>query len=240
MSYSVFIGRKLNQETQTWLEENNISFSEQSLLEVEFLAPDLSFFNKTKNESKNWIITSNWAAKWLLNYNTEIGFQSTDVIYCISEKQLETLAGISVNVFVSEQKNAKSLAKLVRKKSDGKTTVYLNGNKSLNIFQNEVGQNIHIIETEVYRNIPVRQEIAGFFDAYLFFSPSGIESFIHSGNKIPDTALIFTIGQTTGHYAKSIFSNKVVESPIQKELEFVEFAVNQIEKYQRNRVKTEN
>jgi uroporphyrinogen-III synthase len=241
MSYTVFIGRKLSSETQKWLVENNICFSEQPLIKVELSSPDLSFFNRIKNKNKNWVITSNWAAKWLVMYCSEIGFPASGSIYCLSEKQANMLSEISDEISISAEKNAKSLAELVSKNGHGKTNVYLRGNKSLNVFQSEIGKfNIRIVEVEVYRNIPLLQKISESFDAYLFFSPSGIESYMNAGNAIHSSAQIFAIGKTTGNFARTVFPNRVIESLVQEELGFVKFAISRIRKNRREPVKTEN
>ena len=229
MNNSIFIGRKIADETRNWLQENSVSFIDKPLIEIEFISPDFSLFNTLKNKSKSWAITSNQAAKWLKKYHAEIGLKSTDSIFCISQKQAENLSDLSSEITISKQNNAKSLAELVTKKCVGKTVVYLKSDKSLNTFQAEIdSENIQLFETEVYRNLPVVQKLNADFDAWLFFSPSGIESFVDYGNIISESAIIFAIGNTTGNRAKQIFSNQVIESPIQEEKAFVEFAVKEL------------
>ncbi|MBN2637197.1 MAG: uroporphyrinogen-III synthase [Prolixibacteraceae bacterium] len=233
MSYSIFIGRNLADETRNWLRDNNVSFTEKPLIRVEYHLPDFSFFNQLKKEERNWVITSNHVAHWLKKYNTEIEFNPCDTLFCLSQKQSEIVAEIADNIFISEQKNAMSVAELVNINCIGKSVIYLKGDKSLNTLQTEIDSvNIQLYETVVYRNIPVHQKITSNFDAYLFFSPSGIESFVEAGNTIQKSARIFTIGRTTQNKAKQIFSNQVSESPFQEETRFIEFAVNQLKKSQ--------
>ncbi len=77
-----------------------------------------------------------------------------------------------IEIVISKEKNANSLAELVNKNCIGKTVVYLKGDKSLNTLQTEIdSENIQLFETEVYRNLPVVQKLNTDFDAYLFFSP---------------------------------------------------------------------
>ncbi len=190
--------------------------------------PDFSFFNQLENKDKSWIITSSWAAQWLKKYHAEIGFKSSDNVFCISEKQAGILSEITFKILISKEKNAKSVAELVNENGKGKTVVYLKGDKSLNVFQIENNFNIQLFETEVYRNLPVVQKVDADFDAYLFFSPSGIENFIEAGNSTSQSAQIFTIGKTTGNSAKQFFTNQVYESPVQDEFGFIEFTANRL------------
>ena len=85
-----------------------------------------------------------------------------------------------------------------------------------------------LVEIEAYRNIPVKTKVNNDFNAYLFFSPSGIESFISAGSVIPSSAQVFVIGKTTGKVARKNFSNNVSESTFQSELIFVKSAVHKI------------
>ena len=229
MNLSIFIGRELSDETKNWLRKNNVSFINKPLIKIEFLSPDFVFFDPIKQTEKNWAITSNQAAKWFKKHGTEIGLEITDSIFCISQKQAEKLSELSNDIFISRHRNANSLAELVNDKCVGKTVVYLKGDKSLNTLQSEIDiENIELLETEVYRNLPVIQKLDTDFDAYLFFSPSGIDSFIEAGNHISESAQIFTIGHATGNRAKQQFSNQIIESPIQEEKAFVEFAVKEL------------
>ena len=229
MSYSIFIGRELSGETRKWLHSNNVAFTEKPLIKIEFLLPDFLFFNQLKNKEKSFVITSRWAAHWLKKYNSEIGIKSADSIFCISQKKADVLSELSNDIFISKEKNAKSLAELVNENCKEKAVVYLKGDKSLNTLQTEIdSEKIQLFKTEVYRNLPIAQKLSADFDAYLFFSPSGIESFIEAGNLIPASALVFTIGHTSGNRAKQIFTNQIIESPVQEEKAFVEFAVKEL------------
>ena len=229
MSYSIFIGRELSDETRKRLQKNNVSFIDKPLIKVEYNLPDFLFFERLENKDKYWVITSGWAALWLKKYHTEIALDTLNSIYCLSKKQAEVLSEISNRIVISKDKNANSLAELVNKKCNGKTVIYLKGDKSLNTLQTEIdSENIQLFETEVYQNLQVVQKLNTDFDAYLFFSPSGIDSFIAAGNLISKSAIVFTIGHATGNRAEQVFSSQIIESPIQEEKAFVEFAVKEL------------
>ena len=63
------------------------------------------------------------------------------------------------------------------------------------------------------------------FDAYLFFSPSGIDSFKASGNFPHPRSLVFANENSTARSAWRFFTNKVHTSPISEELDFVQYSI---------------
>lgn len=67
--------------------------------------------------------------------------------------------------------------------------------------------------------------VSGTFDAYLFFSPSGIDGFKASGNFPYPHSLVFANENTTARVAWKVFTNKVCTSPISEELSFVQYSV---------------
>ncbi len=131
------MGRNISEETETWLSPQDIDFEEHQLIQIEFCEPDLSLFPTLKNEPKMWVFSSQWAAKWLVKYHAEIGFGTDDSFVCLSEKQLEICQRITKNICVSNQQNAVWLSKLALDQNNGKQVIYLPGNLSNNIFENE-------------------------------------------------------------------------------------------------------
>lgn len=224
---TVFIGREIQEETRKWLFEKQLIFEEHPLFEIELNKPDVLFFKQIVAEKKIFLVTSQWAAKWLVLNATEIGFIQTDFILCLSKKQKEICSIISENILVAEEKNADSLAKLVLDKIQDENLIYLKGNNSLTVLQSILKINgIRIAEIEVYKNLPSQKTIENEFDIYLFFSPSGISNFYESGNRIPVISKIVAIGKTTAVACRNTFSNEVFISPVQEELATVKYAIN--------------
>lgn len=233
MNETIFIGRKITDTAKILLLQNNIRFEVRQLIDIELNDPDLRFFQNLKEKHKSWVITSSYAAQWLKINFRAIGFSYDDTVFCLSAKQAEIISDFSIRILISDEPNAVSLAEKVKQKNTGEAIIYLSGNKSLPILANEFqSPDFEFHKTEVYKNIPAYQKITNEFAAYLFFSPSGIESFLSSGNKIKKSALIFAIGETTGMSARQHFINTVLESPVQEEVGFIEFAFNQIKKLQ--------
>lgn len=225
---AIFIGRNIEDESRAWLSEQQVDYVEQPLIEIQLNAPDYSFFQKIAKQQKYWIITSNWAAKWLRLYHATVGFQAVDSVFCISEKQAKIIHEFSDFVFVSDEKNSKSLSELLHNKSGLK--IFLKSNRSLE------ASGLKIVEVEVYQNTLVKPYVENEFETYLFFSPSGIESFIEGGNTIPTYSKIIAIGETTAHKAKAGFENEVLVSTEQSELATIQKAVSVLKEKEINLV----
>jgi hypothetical protein len=63
------------------------------------------------------------------------------------------------------------------------------------------------------------------FDAFLFFSPAGIESFRDSGNFPPPASVIMVNENSTAQTAWRYFTNKVFIVTEQDELSFVQYSI---------------
>jgi uroporphyrinogen-III synthase len=223
MQPSLFIGRNIGTETKLWLTAGNISFEEHPLIRIEFCKPPM--FSSVEKGPKHYVVSSQWAAKWLVKYKTKIDFESCSSILCLSEKQMEICKTISENIFVASKQNALSMAQLISEKNHGEQMVYLSGNLSLDTFELEMKSlGIVIQKIEVYRNKPVLKKLSNTFGVYLFFSPSGAENFVKSGNRIPRTSNIAAIGTTTANACERLFNREILISKKQEELAAVQFA----------------
>ena len=225
MSQKLFIGRKISAETKNWLILEKIRFEEHSFIQIELNEPDFSLFSYTENKPKHWVVSSQWAAKWLFKFQSEIGLKDNDSIFCLSEKQKEIFAGFAGNIFVANSQNAVSLAQLALEKNRGEQVLYLHGNLTPDVFELEmksVGNSFQ--KAEVYRNLPVLKKLENKFGVYLFFSPSGAQNFYESGNQIPLLSAIAAIGSTTSKACEKIFGREICISEKQEELAAVKFA----------------
>lgn len=83
-------------------------------------------------------------------------------------------------------------------------------------------QQIQYIEHPFHK---IGKFVSGAFDAYLFFSPSGIDSFKASGNFPYPRSLVFANENSTARAAWRFFTNKVHTSPISEELSFVQYSI---------------
>lgn len=71
----------------------------------------------------------------------------------------------------------------------------------------------------------IEQLVCEAFDAYLFFSSTGIDSFKASGNFTHPSSLVFANENSTARAAWRVFTNKVHTSPDTEELSFVQYSI---------------
>lgn len=222
-----FIGEKLSRVTRQWLQKQHIQYIEQPFLRIEYKKPNLAFFETMTNTRKQWVITSVYAAHWLLRFQTKVGLTSNDRLYCWSEMQAEVLRKLELPVTVSSYSNIPELAEKVISQNQGESVLFLHGDKLHNeIISLFSDFPIQYSEIEVYKNTPIEKFVSGMFDAYLFFSPSGIDNFKASGNFPNPTSLILANENSTARAAWRVFTNKVYLSPEQEELSFVQYSVS--------------
>lgn len=221
---AIFIGRKLEEASRNWLLQQEVPFSEEPMIDVQLLEVDSSVFSKIASADKNWIVTSKHAALWLLAHHAEVGFHATDVVFCISDKQAAILKRITQSIVLAKEKNSKSLIQQLKNERCTSATVYLKGNRSLQL------KGLETFDIEVYRTSLLKPKVNGDFDCYLFFSPSGVESFVKGGNQISEQAKIIVIGETTGQYARDAFANEVIVSANASEFEMLEMAYQMMDK----------
>lgn len=222
-----FIGEKLSKVTRQWLQKHHVQYIEQPLFRIEYKKPNLNFFDTMTSRPKQWVVTSVYAAHWLLRFQKLIGLTPDDLLYCWSEKQAEILKKTELPVFTSTYSNTKELAEKVISQNNGESVILLLGDALHNEMSTAFsGYSVSFTEVGVYKNTPIEKIVSGIFDAYLFFSPSGIDNFKTSGNIPNPSSLILVNENSTAREAWRVFTNKVYLSPEQEELSFVQYSIS--------------
>lgn len=221
-----FIGEKLSAVTRQWLQKQHVQYIEQPFFRIEYKKPNLSFFKTMTNTRKQWVVTSVYAAHWLARFHSQIGLSESDRLYCWSERQAEVLKKLNLPIFISAYSNVSEIAENVISQNHGDSVLFLHGNKLHNEITS-VFSDFHLpySEFEVYKNTPIEKFVSGIFDAYLFFSPSGIDNFKAAGNFPNPTSPILANENSTARAAWRVFTNKVYLSPEQEELSFVQYSI---------------
>ena len=221
-----FIGEHLSGKTRQWLQKQQIHYIEQPFLRTEYKKPNRSFFGTVARQSKQWIITSTYAAHWLVRFSGQLGITPTDRLYCWSDRQAEILKTLELSVLISSFSNSLELAEKVIVQNHGESVLFLHGDKLHNEISSVFADSgLNYTELEVYKNTPIEKFVSGIFDAYLFFSPSGIDNFKASGNFPNPTSLILANENSTARAAWRVFTNKVYLSPEEEELSFVQYSI---------------
>lgn len=114
---------------------------------------------------------------------------------CVGEKTKELLEENGFEV-LDYSHYAEDLTKIISEKYSDKSFAFFCGNLRRDVLPDFFNENkIEFREIQVYKNVFSSQKINGKFDAILFFSPSGVHSFLEQ-NKISDE-ICFCIGTTT-------------------------------------------
>ena len=204
--HKVFSTKALS-EAQKKLVSKDIDIQDSDFIKIRFnrMSPKVM-----EDVHKNIIITSQNAVESILNSfaKDEINFQQ---IFCVgrrTKKLIEKRIGKVTHV----ARNAEKLSQYIIDNIIDKKVTYFCSNKRLDTLpQNLADKGFEVQEVEAYTTTFSSEKIADDVNGVLFFSPSGIESFIQK-NKTKPTA--FCIGETTAKEARKHFSDvKVANLP---------------------------
>lgn len=133
-------------------------------------------------------------------------------IYCIGHRTQElVILYFGETAVAGTADNAAELADQIIE-DEAEEVFFFCGNKRRDEFPLKL-QEHHILVNEVvvYHTKHLPQKIEKKYDAVLFFSPSAVESFF-SLNQLPDTSVVYVIGNTTRNEAARYCSNRIIVS----------------------------
>ena len=215
-------GKKIMRE-ELFSEKEKQIFSTKtlSLTQKSLLSPELGVsmsdfitirFNRlkpilVKEPIKNVVITSQNSVEALLHNFTraELNFEN---IYCVG-RRTKRLIEKKIGKVTQAENSAESLAKYLLKNLKDQEITFFTGNKRREELPTILNDNgIIVNEVECYKTILTPRKIEEQVRAVLFYSPSGIESFLLQ-NK-PENKIAFCIGGTTAEEAEKHFKEVVV------------------------------
>ena len=121
--------------------------------------------------------------------------------------------------------SAKELGEFIVKMRNIKEVTHFCGNLKRDELNEILSQNdITVNEIEAYRTVLNERKFEDTFNAVMFYSPSGVQSFI-ADNKV-NNAIAFCIGQTTANEAKKHFSKVEVSA-----MQTIESVIKSVNKY---------
>jgi uroporphyrinogen-III synthase len=195
----------------TVLSTKKLSLSQKQLLLnagiglVEYDAIQIEFIDfKTDNPAfKNAVITSKNTAKAILKKNLKIGN-----CFCVGEKTASFLRENNFNIAEIADYGV-NLAQIIVGKYPKENFTFFCGNERRDELPTILKKNsVNFDEIEVYKTSLKPKQFEREFEGILFFSPSGVKSFV-SKNKL-DNSIAFCIGSTTASEAKKHTSNIVI------------------------------
>ncbi len=199
VSQKVYSTKKLS-EVQKKVLPNTIGIEDSDFIKIRFnrIPPKVM-----KNELENVIITSQNGVEAILNSFTkdELNFKN---IYCVgrrTKKLIENRIGKVTHV----AKNAKKLAEYLSKELENKEVTYFCSDVRLDILPAYLQTHeIVVNEVEAYKTMLSPDKIDDSVSGVLFYSPSGIESYLQENNT---DKIAFCIGETTAKEARKHFDN---------------------------------
>lgn len=175
---------------------------------VEYDAIKIEFLNVViPLDYQNYIFTSKNAVKVFIEQTKSVD-RSNFNAYCVGEKNKLFLEENGLKV-VEIADNASVLAKKIAKNHENQEFLFLSGNQRREELPEILTKNnVRYKELEVYATHLNPKTFERSFDGILFFSPSGIRSYLLR-NSIQNSTL-FCIGETTADEAKKYSKNIVI------------------------------
>lgn len=172
---------------------SGIGLVEYNALRIEFLDITLPL------DYQNYIFTSKNAVKAFLKHSKKVDISDYKA-FCVGEKTQALLEENGIKVMKIAQ-NASDLADFIVKNHQNEAFLFLCGNWRREELPKILSKNnVRYVEMEAYRTHLIPKKFNRTFDGILFFSPSGIKSYIQE-NSI-SKSLAFCIGNTTQTEAK--------------------------------------
>ena len=196
---SILSTKTLTSDQRQLLINANIDVLEQDFIEIENINFELNKINQ------NLIFSSQNAVLSLMEQKGWEDLKSKNV-FCVGIKSKELLEqnGFKVDVYMDYASELSEIITLIYNKE---TYTFFSGNLRKETLPKALKEaKIIFNEIEVYQTklAPFKISSAEKFDGILFFSPSGIESFLKD-NKIK-SEICFCIGETT---AETLINNKI-------------------------------
>ncbi|GAA4761984.1 uroporphyrinogen-III synthase [Flavobacterium hankyongi] len=177
-----------------------------SVIEADFIQIKYKSF-ELNNTNETLIFTSQNAVLSVLQHsNIEVLKQKT--VFCVG---LKTKALLEENSFTVEAYTgyAADLAEIISLVYADQSYTFFSGNLRRDVLPEMLKENgIPFNEIEVYETILTPQKINTKPDGILFYSPSGVESYLKE-NKITDE-MCFCIGNTTANALQTITENIII------------------------------
>ncbi|MHA7059337.1 uroporphyrinogen-III synthase [Aquimarina sp. M1] len=196
-SSTILSTKKLSTAQKELLLNSGIGFVEYHAIEIELL--DIDFAKDVQNA----IFTSKNGVKAI--YNSQLTIQNC---FCVGENTKKLLEENGQKVIETTQ-NASELGKIIVEKHKNEQFYFFCGNIRRDELPSILKENnIKFEEVIAYKTRKKTKKFNRAFDGILFFSPSGVESYI-SGNILGESTA-FCIGNTTASEAKKYTNNIIV------------------------------
>ena len=177
-----------------------------AVVEADFISIQYTPFDFS-NIRQNLLFTSQNAFTSFLQ-NEDSGSYKGKAIFCVGSKTKEAIEKADYTVLVSAD-YAEQLAEIIIREHSGESFTFFSGSmRRETLPQALANANIDFNEIEVYKTVLSPHRINSKLDGILFYSPSGVESYLKENNI--GNAVCFCIGTTTAEALKGITENIVI------------------------------
>ena len=218
MSMTILSTKILTSSQKSILTNANIKVEDYDAIKIGYLKTQID------PNFKNIIFTSQNTVKAFLNImGTQILKNNKYTAFCVGEKTKSVLEKNDINVLEMTNYGAE-LATILVNKYPNESFLFLCGDKRRHEIPSYLTRHkVAFKEQTVYKNTPNPLTFAPDFNGILFFSPSGIESFVAKNNL--KNSMAFCIGTTTAAEAEkhtkniTIAQKPTIESLLERVLE---------------------
>lgn len=197
---SILSTKKLSVSQRELLLNSGLSFVEYDAIDIEFIDFEVLA------EIENGIFTSQNAVNSF--FKNSVGKNSIQNSFCVGNKTEALLLNFGQKV-IKKADNASELALFIIKNHQNDSFLYFSGSRRRDELPEILKKaKIDVFETKTYKTELKAMKFAQKWDGILFFSPSGVESFVVE-NTMANSA-VFCIGETTASEAKRYTSNVIV------------------------------
>jgi len=198
-NHTIYSTKKLSEPQKKNL-DNTIGIKDSDFIKIRFNRIPAKVM---KLQHENVIITSQNGVEALLNSFTkeEINFKN---IFCVG-RRTKKLIEKRIGKVTYAAKNALKLAEYISKETEIKELSYFCSDLRLDVLPTYLqANNIIVNEVEAYKTMLSSVKIDESISGVLFYSPSGIDSYLQENHK---GKIAFCIGETTAFEARKHFKN---------------------------------
>jgi uroporphyrinogen-III synthase len=217
-TYKVLSTKKLEPSLIEQAKKNDIEIIEQDFISIkpvwnqETFDKILGFIN---NKTLNIALTSANAVDALNSYMhvSDAYYVVNWNIFCLSGKTRQAVINallLKKNI-LGEASNATELASKIISKGVKEIVFFCSDRRRDELPAALRNANIKVHEVVVYETTETPVTVTSDFDAVLFFSPSGVQSFF-SANELNEDSVCFAIGRTTATSIATFTQNKIINS----------------------------
>ncbi|HEU4496501.1 MAG TPA: uroporphyrinogen-III synthase [Flavobacterium sp.] len=177
-----------------------------ALVEADFIKIENNNF-KIEGNPSSLIFTSQNAVRSFLESQDSKNLKDKK-IYCVGSKTKAMLEQNGFKVAVSKE-YASELASAIANDHYDETFLFFSGNLRKDVLPEALKKaGVSFEEVEAYKTVLAPQKINSALNGILFFSPSGVESYLKE-NKIKEEQC-FCIGATTAEALRQITENRII------------------------------